>query len=75
MLFLLLSSLALESELSERVSRKWKPLGHSVFYPFIMHPVSYYHCANPIPGSQESLSVPTDAGSRGGLGKNSKHKH
>lgn len=47
MLFLLLSSLALESELSERVPRKRKPLGHSAFYPFIMHPVSYFHCAIP----------------------------
>lgn len=47
MLFLLLSSLVLESELSERVPRKQKPLGHSVFCPFFMHPVSYFHCAIP----------------------------
>lgn len=42
MLFLLLSPLALDIELSERVTRKWKPLGHSVFYSFIMQPVSYF---------------------------------
>lgn len=47
MLFLLLPSLALDSELLERVPRKRKPLGHSVFCPFIMHPVSYFHCAIP----------------------------
>lgn len=47
MLSLLSSSLALVSELSKRMPRKQKLLGHSVFYPFIMHPVSYFLCAVP----------------------------
>lgn len=42
MLFLLLSSLALVSELSKRMPRKWKLLGQIVLYPFIMHPVCYF---------------------------------
>lgn len=46
-------------------------LWDTVFCPFIMHPVSYFQPCNPIPGSQESHSEPTDAGSRDRLGKNS----
>lgn len=44
--------------------------------------LSFFHAScqllslrNSIPGSQKTLSEPTDAGSRGMLGKNSTHKH
>lgn len=47
MLILLSSSLALVSYLSRGMQRKQKLLEHSVFIFFIMHPVSYFHCANP----------------------------
>lgn len=62
MLFLLWSSLALESKLSKRVPRKRKPLGHSVLCPFIMHPVSYFHCAVPYLALRSlSLNLPMQA--------------